>query len=271
MILLSTFSGTVKVCLFLGTWMILWLPLAWFIARKIGWQPFNPLAGSKKLPLVLSLYLTVPLLVWLTTLVEGSSIVDYGLKLQLASLTSVILGIGLGIVSLGIVFGLEGWFGLLIWQNSNLYSLSKLGFPLLGLGLWVGITEELIFRGILLELLQQDYSIEIAAIISSGIFALLHLLWERQETIPQLPGLWIMGIVLVLARMMDEGSLALASGLHTGWIWGLSYIDAAELISYTNTETAGAVGRKKTPLARMSGILCLLAIGLVLWQLSPFL
>ncbi|MGP0129098.1 MAG: lysostaphin resistance A-like protein [cyanobacterium endosymbiont of Rhopalodia musculus] len=265
-----TLSGTVKVCLFLITWVILWLPLAWSIARKISWQPFSPLVGSEKLLLVISLYLTVPLLVWLTISVEGTSVIDYGLKWQLTFLISLLLGIGLGIAGLGILFGLEGWFGWLIWQKNNLYRLGKLGLPLLGLGLWVGITEELIFRGVLLNLLQQDYSLEIAAIISSGVFALLHLLWEREETIPQLPGLWIMGMILVWARIMDEGSLALASGLHVGWIWGLSCIDAAELISYTDKGAAGVVGWKKQPLARISGILCLLGTGLVLWQFSLF-
>ncbi|XTZ19547.1 MAG: lysostaphin resistance A-like protein [cyanobacterium endosymbiont of Rhopalodia fuxianensis] len=269
-ILISTLSGTVKVCLFLITWVTLWLPLAWSIARKIGWQPFSPLVGSEKLPLVMSLYSTVPLLGWLTILVEGTSILDYGLELQLTFLISLLLGIGLGIAGLGIAFGLEGWFGWLIWKKNHLHPLGKLGLPLLGLGLGVGITEELIFRGILLNLLQQDYSLEIAAVISSGIFALLHLLWERQETIPQLPGLWIMGMILVWAKIIDEGSLALASGLHAGWIWGLSYIDAAELISYTDKGAPEVVSWKKHPLARVSGILCLLGTGLVLWQFSLF-
>ena len=270
-ILLSTLSGTVKVCLFLITWVILWLPSAWCIAKKIGWQPFNPLAGSEKLPLVASLYLTVPLLVWLTILVEETSISNYGLGWQLTFLISLLLGIALGIAGLWIVFGLERWSGRLVWQENNLSRMNDLGLPLLGLGLWVGITEELIFRGILLNLLQQDYSIEIAAIISSGIFALLHLLWERQETIPQLPGLWLMGMILVWVRIMDGGSLALASGLHAGWVWGLSFLDAAELISYTDGVSTEVVRWKKQPLARMSGILCLLGTGLVLWQFSLFL
>jgi uncharacterized protein len=269
-ILLPTLSGTVKVCLFLITWVMIWLPLAWSIARKIGWQPFSPLVGSEKLPLVISLYLTVPFLLWLTISVEGTSILDYGLEWKLTFLISLLLGIGLGIAGLGIAFGLEGWFGSLIWQKNNLYRLGKLGIPLLGLGLWVGITEELIFRGVLLNLLQQDYSLEIAAVISSGIFALLHLLWERRETIPQLPGLWIMGMILVWSKIMDEGSLALASGLHAGWIWGLLYIDAADLISYNDKGAAEIVSWKKHPLARVSGILCLLGTGLVLWQFSLF-
>ena len=252
------------------TWVVLWLPLAWPIANKMGWQLFSPLVGSEKLLFVISLYLTVPLLVWLTVLVEGTSLLNYGLEWQLTFFISLLLGIGLGITGLGILFGLEVWFGLLILQKNNLYRLGKLGLPLLGLGLWIGITEELIFRGLLLNLLQQDYSLEIAAIISSGIFALLHLLWERQETIPQLPGLWIMGMILVWARIMDGGSLALASGLHAGWVWGLSCIDAAELISYTDKGATGGIGWKKQPLARITGIFCLLGTGLVLWQFSLF-
>ena len=89
------------------------------------------------------------------------------------------------------------------------------------LGLWISTTEELIFRGFLQNELNQDYPVWVAGAIASLIFAVTHLLWERQETLPQLPGLWLMGMVLTLARWADGGSLWLACGLHAGWIWGL--------------------------------------------------
>lgn len=268
--LLPTLSGTVKVCFFLLTWVILWLPLAWPVARKIGWQPFDPLTASQKLPLVASLYITIPFLVWLMIHLEGTSLLDYGLSWQPTFLISLLWGIGLGIVGLGIVFSLEGGLGWLVWHRKNLPRLVKLALPLLGLGIWVGITEELIFRGILLNLLQEDYSLTVAAVISSGIFALLHLLWERQETSPQLPGLWLMGMVLVWARIVDGGSLGLASGLHAGWVWGLSSLDAAELITYTYQAPTWVIGWGKQPLAGIAGILCLLGTGLVVGHLPQF-
>ncbi len=265
--LFSTFSATVKVCVFLLTWVFLWLPLAWPVAQKIGWKPFDPLTPSQKLPLVASLYITIPLLVWLILSVEENSILDYGLSGQPTFLISLFWGIGLSVAGLAIVFALEGWCGWLVWQKNNLSRLAKLALPLFGLGVWVGISEELVFRGILLNVLQEDYSVVIAAIISSSIFALLHLLWERQETIPQLPGLWLMGMVLVWARVMDEGSLGLASGLHAGWVWGLASLDGAELISYTDKGPTWVIGWRKQPLAGISGFLCLLGTGLVLWPI----
>lgn len=105
------------------------------------------------------------------------------------------------------------------------------------------------------SILEQDYDRWLAAIIASSIFALLHLLWERQETFPQLPGLWLMGMVLVVARWVDGGSLGLAWGLHGGWVWGLSSLDAAQLISYTGKGKNWMIGINQQPLAGVMGIL----------------
>ncbi|HAJ62065.1 MAG TPA: CPBP family intramembrane metalloprotease domain-containing protein, partial [Cyanobacteria bacterium UBA8543] len=104
----------------------------------------------------------------------------------------------------------------------------------------------------------------VAAAISSVIFALLHLIWDRQDTLPQLPGLWLMGMVLVLARWVDDGSLGLAWGLHAGWICGLTCLDSAELISYTGKGPVWMIGFREQPLAGVAGLLCLLGVGAVL-------
>jgi membrane protease YdiL (CAAX protease family) len=108
----------------------------------------------------------------------------------------------------------------------------------------------------------------VAGAISSLIFALLHLLWERQQTLPQLPGLFLMGMVLVWARAIDHGSLGLAWGLHSGWVWGLALLDSAELMSYSDSGLVWVKGIYNQPLAGLAGILCLLgtAWGLNLLQ-----
>ncbi|ACK64495.1 Abortive infection protein [Rippkaea orientalis PCC 8801] len=265
--LFVTLPGTVKGFLLLVLWVILWLPLAWLMAKRVQWRPFTPLTPTQKLPMVASLYLVVPLLVWLLVTLEGTSVSDYGLWWRSVFLTSLLWGMGLAIVGLGIVFGVEGWLGWLVWQKQNLPRLGRLLLPLLGLGLWVGITEEVIFRGILLNLLEEDLALWIAAALSSAIFALLHLVWERQETLPQIPGLWLMGMVLVWARLVDGESLGLASGLHAGWVWGLASLDAAELITYTGKGSDWIIGWGKQPLAGLAGIICLLGTGLILWPL----
>jgi membrane protease YdiL (CAAX protease family) len=254
-----------KIGLFLLAWFVLWFPIALSLGKKVHWSPFQPLNTAQKIPLLVPLYLWVPLLGWFTQVIEGTSLADYGLSWQPSLLISLCVGILLGVGGLGVVFTLEGGFGWLKWNSENRFRLVKVALPILGLGLWVGLTEEFIFRGIFQSILEQDYNQWVAAIIASSIFAVVHLLWERQETFPQLPGLWLMGMVLVLARWVDGDSLGLAWGLHAGWIWGLSSLDAAQLISYTGQGKNWMIGINQQPLAGVMGILFLLVTGLFLW------
>jgi membrane protease YdiL (CAAX protease family) len=178
------------------------------------------------------------------------------------------MGLVIGIVGVGIIFALESFLGLVNWQWKNIQRLLSLALPILIVGLGVGFIEELVFRGFIIYELASDYTYLTAAIASSAIFALLHLVWERQETIPQLPGLWLMGMVLAGARLVDGGSLGLAWGLHAGWIWGLSCLDSAELLTYTAKEVTWISGMNRQPLAGLAGILCLVGTGFFLWLMS---
>ncbi|MFO0053171.1 MAG: lysostaphin resistance A-like protein, partial [Dolichospermum sp.] len=133
---------------------------------------------------------------------------------------------------------------------------------------FVGGIEELVFRGFLLTKLEQNYSIWLAAIISSLVFAILHLVWEQKETIPQLPGLWLMGMILVLARLTDGNNLGIAWGLHAGWVWAIATIDTVGLITYTDKISAWVTGKNKKPLAGLTGIISIWATGVVLLFIS---
>jgi membrane protease YdiL (CAAX protease family) len=266
---LVTSSALIKVAAFFIAWVALWLPLAIPIATLLKWHPPKPLAAEQKLPLLAALYLIAPPLLWGASWVEGVSFSNYGLDWKLAVLSSLGQGLGLGVLSLIIVFIGQWLLGWIEWHHQNWQRLGKVLLPVLFLGLWIGVTEELVFRGLLLNELQQDYSVWVAAAISSVIFALLHLIWEQQNTLPQLPGLWVMGMVLVLARWVDGGSLGLAWGLHAGWIWGLTCLDSAELISYTGKGPIWMTGLGDNPLAGVAGFLCLLGVGTLLLFLLP--
>lgn len=246
-------------------WVLVWLPIAIPVGKLVKWHPGKPMTGEQKLPLLASLYLIVPLIIGGVIWFEQASLSDYGLSWQKGIFISLGWGLSLSIGGLGIVFVLESLLGWIDWHPQKFPRLLMVFLPLLGLGLWVGITEELVFRGFLLSELRQDYSLGVAAVISSTIFALLHLFWEREETIPQLPGLFLLGMVLVLARWVDNGSLGLAWGLHTGWIWGLSCLNTAGIISYTGKGSVWLTGFGEQPLAGGAGILCLLGTAVVLW------
>lgn len=275
-LLSPSIPAIVKIIFFFSTWVCLWLPVAIVLAIVLKWNPPQPL-GNKKLPLLASLYLIVPFILWATTWIENTSFANWGWDWQPTVLMSLLRGLGLGIVSLVILFGLQltaGWIELKISEIStktgektiNLLALilNHSSLVTLLLALWISATEELIFRGYLQTILQQDYSVLIAAAIASLIFAIAHLVWEAKETLPQLPGLWLMGMVLTLARIADNGSLGLAIGIHTAWIWGITTLDTAQAINPTDKVPEWITGIAAKPLAGAAGILLLIATATIL-------
>ena len=271
---LITSNYLLKVAVFWIAWAALWLPLAIPIAIVLKWHPSLPLTVEQKLPLLASLYLIAPLILWVMSWLDGEDFSAYGLDWKLKVLESLLLGISVGILSLVVVFICQWVVGWSKWHFNNWQRLSKSLLPLLLLGLWISLTEELVFRGFLLNEFSQGIilanSYWLAGAISSLMFALAHLVWEQKNTLPQLPGLWLMGMGLVLARWLDDGSLGLAWGLHAGWIWGFACLEDAKLISYTGRGSIWMTGWGGNPLAGVTGFLCLLGVGLLLLLLSDY-
>ncbi|NEQ31036.1 MAG: CPBP family intramembrane metalloprotease [Leptolyngbya sp. SIO4C5] len=274
-------SAVVKAFLFFVVWGGLWLPLAIPVAVVVKWRPGKPIEAAQKLPLLASLYLLAPLVVWGATRVNASSFAAYGMVWQRSLLVSLLAGLALAVAGLGLLVLIQwalGWIALngktnrdrsdtSTTQAETPPSLAKVVLPLLLLALWIGWTEELVFRGFLLNQLHQSYGWGLTAAIASGIFALLHLIWEGRENVPQLPGLWLMGMVLALARWADGGQLGLAWGLHAGWVWGIASLDTAAVFRPTVKSKPWLVGRPGQPLTGLMTILLMLATAGVLWQL----
>jgi uncharacterized protein len=265
-------SSLLQVTIFFVAWVCLWVPLGVVStiillkdkATSASWQPFKPITPEQKLPLLVSLYLIAPLVLWGSNQVFDNSFSSYGLIWDWSILQSLGRGLIIAITGLAILFGLQTILGWVQWQIAE-KKIMSITLPILLLAVLVSAIEELIFRGFVLTQLQQNYSIYLAAAICSLIFAVLHLVWEQKETIPQLPGLWLMGMVLVLARYVDKGNLGLAWGLHSGLVWAIATIDTAELIAYTGKVPPWVTGKYGKPLAGLTGISFLLAMGAVLW------
>lgn len=262
----SSLPKVVSIALFLVTWLLIWFPWAWLLGKKLGWTPGQPVQPEQKLPLVLSLYLLAPLPIWAVMQLEQSTLVDYGLSFTISEFYTLAIAVMIAIVGLGITFFVQVQTGLLQWHREKLGAWWRWSPLFLILALAIALVEELIFRGIFQNQLQTLLNPWLTAIGISALFALLHLLWERRLTVYQLPGLWLLGMVLVIARFGDNGNLALAWGLHGGWVFGLASLDASGLITYPNPEGNLWVGKANQPLAGVAGILCLgltgLAIGL---------
>ncbi|WP_353931290.1 type II CAAX endopeptidase family protein [Okeanomitos corallinicola TIOX110] len=250
---------------FFMVWAIFWLPLAVISASVLKLQINKSLQPEQKIPLLVSLYLLAPLIIWGFNWLGFGSFADEGLVRNFSIFASLFLGLGLGILGLIMVFTCQFWLGWCYLETSNIKLIPGILLPISAVALFVGGIEELVFRGFLLTTLDQDYPIWLAAVISSLIFALLHLVWEQQETIPQLPGLWLMGMVLVVARIADSNNLGIAWGLHAGWIWAIATIDTAGLITYTGKASEWLTGKNQKPLAGLTGVLCVLLTGVFIW------
>jgi hypothetical protein len=138
----------------------------------------------------------------------------------------------------------------------------------LPLALFVGWIEELIFRGVLVNGLGQALPIGPMAIAVCLIFALSHLVWDGPAGAPQLPGLAIMGAVLLLARWATGGSLGLAWGLHAGWVFAIAAIDALALLKPGKAEPAWLVGLPDQPLTGLLPLGLLVLTGVGVWALG---
>lgn len=259
-------SSWFEIISFFGVWSAIWLPIALLVFRFIEWQPNESLTVKQKLILLASLYILVPgIIVWK---INAGSLSSASLGLVPISnlLHDQLLGLLLSLVGLSIVFALESIFNLIDWHWQNVSRLLPLFLPVFCLSLLISSIEELVFRGYVFSTLMLDNSLWVAGGISGFIFAILHLVWERNQTLPQIPGLWLMGIILVEARVLAQMSLYLAIGLHTGWIFGLTCIDSAELATYKH-QNHWFTGINQQPLAGVAGILCLATTGIIIYGL----
>lgn len=253
----------VQLLLCFATWLACWVPLAWWIGRRIGWQFPSPPEPAQKLPLVLSLYLLAPLPLWGYGQLQG-----WGLGAQLAAsgwrwdwpfAQQVGLGLGIALLGLGLLWGLELALGWLRFNLAVKPQLVAVALPILLLALLVSAVEETLFRGVLPVSLGAGLG---AIALSNAAFALLHLPWEPLKTgLPQLPGLWLMGLVLALAVGLS-GNLALAIGLHGGWVWAIASLDTTDGLTYSGQVPAWVTGLNGNLVAGAMGIAFLAVTGL---------
>lgn len=265
--------SSIQVIGFFLVWTACWLPLAIGCAIAMKWRPTQPITFRQKLPLLATLYAIAPLILWQASQILAVPFTDWGFTWNWHLLISSSGGFVIGAIGIGVLFAGQITLGWVKWQQSEQKQsrqIASVVLPTLLLAIWIGGTEELIFRGFVFTQLERDLNLGWAAAISSLIFALLHLVWEQKETFPQLPGLWLMGMVLVLARWVDHGSLGLAWGLHAGWVWAIACLDTLQVIAYTGRAAEWVTGRYDKPLAGAIGLLFLLATGTTIWLYRVF-
>jgi uncharacterized protein len=136
---------------------------------------------------------------------------------------------------------------------------------LLVLTLFIGGIEELVFRGLLAQGLLLVVPGWAMVIMVSFIFAISHLIWDGPAGAPSLPGLGLMGAVLLLARWVNGGLLGLPWGLHTGWIFAIALIDTLNIAPPVDVAPQWLAGKPDQPLTGIPALGLLVLTGLGLW------
>ena len=126
----------------------------------------------------------------------------------------------------------------------------------------IGVAEEIIFRGWLLEDLKLQFGIKVALISQSIVFSLVHIGFKMPfwNTLGTLIGLFTLGILCSIIRLKDEGSLWGAIGLHGGLV-GIWFVLNNGLINVSKEAPGWLVGYgtpNTNPLGGFYGISLLL-------------
>ena len=125
--------------------------------------------------------------------------------------------------------------------------------------LGVGLAEELIFRGWLLEELKKQFGLRKAILGQALIFSIVHIGFDLpfMQMLSILTGLFLLGILLSLIRLKDKNSLWGCIGLHGGLV-GLWFITNNGLLEISKNSPKWLVGPgtiNTNPLGGIFGIL----------------
>lgn len=182
----------------------------------------------------------------------------YGLEWTPQNGWELIQGLGIGLVAIFGMFIVQGAFGWLQWRSPDPNFGLVLAEGLL-VGLGVGLAEELLFRGWLLDELQRDYRASTVLWINTTVFAVLHFLRPWSEVVrlfPQFGGLLLLGGALVLAKRATL-RLGLPMGIHAGLVLGNYLINVGDLVTYNNRVPQWITGIDENPMAGVVGLLFL--------------
>lgn len=246
----------------MGLLLLVWLPLA---LPLYGWLGTGNTGSTITIGLLYIEFVAL-LKVW-GRRVHGQlrPFKTYGLEPSRRNLLELLIGLSLGLFSLGSLFGAETGLGWVTWTASPL-SNPQIILEGLIVALAVGWAEELVFRGWLLDELGRDYPSTTALWICSLLFALLHFIRPLAailQTWPQFLGLVLLGVLLVLAKRLGRGRLGLPIGFHAGLVWGIYLINVADLVVYSNQIPAWITGIDQNPLAGAIGLCFLLGLLLI--------
>ena len=253
---LASYPAPIRLGVFLLTLLLLWVP----VAAPIYWLGRDQNAVTiLTMGLLFGEFLLL-LRFWGEKVYRKPHLLNsYGLVITRQNGLELLAGVGIGLLFVLSLFGLEGILGWLVWQELD-DSFPRIILEGLGSAFLIGLAEELVFRGWLLDELQRDYRPPIVLWADAVIFALLHFLKPLQamlRTLPTFPALVLFGLTMVWAKQGSQGRLGLPIGLHAGLVWGYYIINVGQLVQYSGKVPDWITGIDGNPLIGVMGVLFL--------------
>ena len=267
---IALYPAPARLALFVVTLLVLWLPIAAPIYWLLGSDPNLVSIVTMGLLYLIFLFLVQ---LWGRLVYEHKNLLKrYGLVNTPQNVQNFGQGLTLGLtVCLGI-FIVQGLLGWLNWEPRG-DNLVKIALEALLIGIAIGFAEELLFRGWLLDELERDYHPIKAMWLNALIFGLLHFLKPLAEiirTLPQLPALIALGLILVQTKRSQQQRLGMAIGIHGGLVCGYYLLNVGKLINYTNVVPNWVTGIDGNPLAGLMGWCGLVILGWLILKIQCY-
>ncbi len=264
--LVKTKSVWLRLIAFLVCLLIIWLPLA---------IPLNfILASDRNLATIIIMgWLLVDFIalqkLWGNYVYQQPKIfTSYGLIPNRLNGIDLLSGLAIGVTFCWSLFLVEAIFG---WVTINPAEISLVRIVAEGLlsALGIGFAEELVFRGWLLQELEQDYSKKNSLWLNSIIFALAHFikpLGEIIRTLVTFPAYILLSLALVWAKWSKRDRLGICIGLHSGLVWGYYILNVGNLLEYTEQVPDWVTGIDGNPIAGILGLMFLTGLATAMWK-----
>jgi uncharacterized protein len=255
---LTKLPTPLRILSFLLMWGLLWLPIALPIAHLVK-DPNR--ASLITMPILYLIFLGL-LQLWGRWGYGEPLLPRYGMRRATAWIYEWLGGLGLGYGIVLLLFELQGAVGWIRWFNP-VRPLPTVLLEGLIVAALVGLAEEILFRGWLLDELTRRYRPNVALAVSSVIYALLHCLRLVPASL-QWIALALLGWALGMAKRVTGDRLGMSAGLHGGLVWAYYVLKVGQLFEYTNKVPMAITGWERNPLAGPIGILTMggLAIGM---------
>jgi uncharacterized protein len=190
----------------------------------------------------------------------------YGLVLTRKNGLLWLKGLAIGWCATAALYLTQWLCGWGTWQSPSL-PLWQLVLESIPTMIGVGLAEELFFRGWMLDELERDYAPQVALVSNASLFAFAHFLKPiplMLQSLPQFPGLFLMGVVMIIAKRQHGNLLGIPIGIHGGMIWAFYLVSVGKIFKHSDKVSDWITGIGGNPICGLLGLIFMTGLVIIL-------